>query len=435
MVTIFSPNLPHISEHILSFLSTEALLKCKDVSKLWYEIASKIILKRWGDKSLQTAYFGQDAELFLFLKKHMNQEDFDWNAAQSGSDHKITAFIHHCKVGNVKMVKLLLQLSKNEEIDLNTRCSVSGYNAFMFACNMNHTDVVKSILDNNNGNIDFNAESEDGITAFMDACREGHTDIVKLLLDFSEARDIDLNGTNNKGCTGFMEAIKAGQTEIVKLLLDSLETKQIETHTWDNDGRTPLMLTLCKKEKENTQILQLLLEDKTIDLHINQVDDAGDTALMMACKNDFTFGIEKLLQYSGIDCNIKDPYGVTPFMVACKPNYKMAVGMKPRSIYPTPVLLFLNSSNTTNIDLNARDFNGCTAFMRACLSNDIKMVQTLLTYSLTNDNIDVNAADDRGRTGLMLACEKRLNDMVQLILDHSVNIEIQLPSWDILMLN
>ena len=46
------------------------------------------------------------------------------------------------------------------------------------ACNKEHTEVVKLLLNHSDPSIEFNARNELGDTAFLWACREGHTEVV-----------------------------------------------------------------------------------------------------------------------------------------------------------------------------------------------------------------------------------------------------------------
>ena len=62
----------------------------------------------------------------------------------------------------------------------------------MYACRYGHKDVVKSLLDYSDSNIDLNARNNVGLTAFMFACRFEHKDVVQLLLEHQEVVDINI---------------------------------------------------------------------------------------------------------------------------------------------------------------------------------------------------------------------------------------------------
>ena len=79
------------------------------------------------------------------------------------------------------------------------------------------------------------------------------------------------------------------------------------------------------------------------------------------------------------------------------------------------------------IDLNAKDYLGCTAFHRACQLGHTEIIKLLLNHQ---GHIDLNAKDNHGMTGFMLACEEGENDVVKLILDHPRNRDIDFNARD-----
>ena len=62
----------------------------------------------------------------------------------------------------------------------------------MNACYFGHKDVVKILLEQSGGNIDFNARNDIGWTAFIFACNLGHKDVVQLLLKCAKAKGIQI---------------------------------------------------------------------------------------------------------------------------------------------------------------------------------------------------------------------------------------------------
>ena len=79
--------------------------------------------------------------------------------------------------------------------------------------------------------------------------------------------------------------------------------------------------------------------------------------------------------------------------------------------------------NNPNIDLNARDYKGCTAFHYACRTGQIEIVEIL---AANPDLIDVNAADNEGTTALHCACTLGDQDMVELLLNKSEEIGLNI---------
>ena len=69
----------------------------------------------------------------------------------------------------------------------------AGLTAFIHVCKYGRKDVVKLLLENSEGNIDFNARDNYGWTAFYYACKHGYKDVVKLLVQHSKTKGIDIS--------------------------------------------------------------------------------------------------------------------------------------------------------------------------------------------------------------------------------------------------
>ena len=104
--------------------------------------------------------------------------------------------------------------------------------ALMQVCEIGQIEIVKSLLDysqTNDINIDLNARDFFGHTAFVLAIRnanayhDGHKNIVKLLLEHPFSRNqIDVNAKVRFGMTALEWAIENGHEDIVELLLQHL---------------------------------------------------------------------------------------------------------------------------------------------------------------------------------------------------------------------
>ena len=88
--------------------------------------------------------------------------------------------------------------SSCKNIDLNAVLSTNGYSAFMHACEEGHEEIVKLLLDHSERNhIDLNIKDKNGNTALLLACDEEQEEVVGLLLDHSSSKNIDFNARNN----------------------------------------------------------------------------------------------------------------------------------------------------------------------------------------------------------------------------------------------
>ena len=121
-----------------------------------------------------------------------------------------------------------------------------------------------------------------------------------------------------------------------------------------------------------------------------------------------------------IEINAKDAYGRTAFMKACiNGKHEVVKVMLESSEY----------SRRRGIVLNVRDNGGKTAFIWACYMGHPQVVKLLLDHC-SSKNIDLNVEDIRGSTGLKLACQNRRNvGLVNLILNHEALIRIDLRNF------
>ena len=133
--------------------------------------------------------------------------------------------------------------------------------------------------------------------------------------------------------------------------------------------------------------------------------------LHLACKNGETKVVQLLLERCNSEeneLNIKDRYGLTPFMIACQFGHKDVVK------------LLLGHSD--RIELNARDRHGYTPFMWACQNRRKDVVKLLLDHS---KKIDLNAKDNYGWSAFSVACNFNDKEIMKLLIDHSDrNIEL-----------
>ena len=71
--------------------------------------------------------------------------------------------------------------------------SIHGWTALSLACSEGNKDVVKLLLNHSRSeSIDINAKSKDGDTAYSVAKRRRETGIVHLLEEYSKLKRIDL---------------------------------------------------------------------------------------------------------------------------------------------------------------------------------------------------------------------------------------------------
>ncbi len=177
-----------------------------------------------------------------------------------------------------------------------------------------HEGVVKFLLGRND--VDHNVKAMNGCTPPSLAIRERHQDMATLLLECEEANP------NMKGGFGELPlswAAARWQVEAVRLLLSR---KFVDVNTSDHFGRMPLSHAL-----ENKHYALLLVLFGSHDIDGNFIPSRhGETALLTAAEGGFE-SIERVLIWQrGIDLNVRNVYGRTPFPLAVSCGCKAVVG-------------------------------------------------------------------------------------------------------------
>ena len=202
--------------------------------------------------------------------------------------------------------------------------------------------------------------------------------------------------------------------DFFKFLLDHVDLDgfdfdwNLTQPTIDEYTQTAFMEQCMSGNLEMVEWIVQNSEAKEIDLNANF---DGWTGFRVACTFDQINIVEYLLNSDkDIDWNAQDELGITAFIDAC------------RSGHIEMVKLLLDNSNSKGINLNAQAEDGVTAFIAACKSGKTEIIKLLLENSQSCD-IDLNARDDEGKTAFMLACEQGRIDIVQKMLEDSGSID------------
>jgi len=140
-----------------------------------------------------------------------------------------------------------------------------------------------------------------------------------------------------------------------KLALEILEREEININQADNYGNTALIIASNNMES----VVLKLLERKEI--NINQVNKNGETALMWACKNMESVAL-KLLEREEININQVNKYGETALIWACMNNMeKVALKLLERD----------------NINVNHRSMDGHLALECAIENNMTNVINRI----------------------------------------------------------
>ncbi|RPA74494.1 ankyrin, partial [Ascobolus immersus RN42] len=167
----------------------------------------------------------------------------------------------------------------------------------------------------------------------------------------------------------------------------------------NSKGRTALHIAV---NNGSIEILKYLLAQDSVDS--NSVDDKGNTALHLAAQYGHTPMGPKLakiiLSVEGIQCDNRDEYGQTPFLVACFSGSLEVV----RNLF----------SIAPSLDRHAVDFKGQCALHHAAksMTDSADLVQFLLEEL----KFDCNEATPDGVTPLMFAVSSSNKNIVGYLL-------------------
>jgi hypothetical protein len=142
------------------------------------------------------------------------------------------------------------------------------------------------------------------MTPLMWASQGGHVNVVRCLLDKGAA----INKHSRQRLTALWWASSEGRLPVVRLLLERGADPTIAT----DRGSTPL---IAASRNDDPEVVRVLLDHPSAKATIDRRDDAGETALWLACYCG-RGGVVRALLESGADPTIANNEGTTPMAVA-----------------------------------------------------------------------------------------------------------------------
>ena len=161
-----------------------------------------------------------------------------------------TALMYAAKLGNKKMVELLLSYRANTE----SRINVSGDTALHYACSTGNEPIVKLLVE---GGADVNATLNDGTTCLMIAALRGQAAASIPVTGFLLEHGVNLEAKDDKGRTVLNRVCATNRPNISKFLVE----QGANINSTDNDGNTVLMNVILSQAADlpkkivNTQLL------------------------------------------------------------------------------------------------------------------------------------------------------------------------------------
>jgi ankyrin repeat protein len=217
----------------------------------------------------------------------------------------------------------------------------------------------------------------------------------------------------------------------------------------DKHGNTMLMNAV---KKGDTNLVNTLIKLERISL--DKSDRNGDTALVLAIKHGYLHIADKLISagininmgnplaiaisYGHVDlamriismgaiCNKKDEKGQTPLTIATEKNYTDLVKCILQSIdrINENLIKLLRPTTDCSYDmhkacLNSKNSNGETVLMRAVRSNDIRLVDQIIS-----EGANINIRNNDGETAIMIAVKMNSVEIVNRLLDAHANIRLR----------
>lgn len=484
-------NLAHLLEQVMSDDTTAANKKKNSNNMVWKKIKKAAAAVSYANMvNTKTAEWGVTPLLLAATEGHVevvqhllsldeggsakiNQADVNGTtplmAAAAGGHHAIldllfhdarpeiveqlvnmrdkdrrTALIMACAADSEQSVKVLLAC--HPQVQINSRCGVSGdcalnvaakmgheacfrllmgapatkvvrlnkkkETALMHAAAGGHLEIVKELLANDEvlngkGENGLNGTNVDGLSALMFAAKEGRKEVVKVLLEVLP--DVAVNATTKEGETALLLAARQGSEEVVEMLLG---VSTAEIHTKDALKRTPLMWAA---EGGYAGIVKRLLEVEGGAEHINLVDKQGESAVLLAARNGHTDVAVELLNADGIevDCDNSNGKGETPLMLAAKGGHAGVV----RALV-----------DIAPVRVNIVDEGGRTPLMHAAALGHVGVMDEILNARSQNC-VQANLHDGQGWTALSLAAENGYEECVESLLRHP-DIQVNLDGSD-----
>lgn len=167
-------------------------------------------------------------------------------------------------------------------------------NALNLAAGSGHMDIIDYLI---NIGVNINEINEaNNMTPLMIASFHGKTDAVLRLLDANAS--VNIKNSFGKG------AIHKTVFEFNFHIIELLYIYGCDINSQDNDGQTPLMLCAFSANKCIENMKKLI----SLGCNLDVIDNAGNTALINACKKQQHLGIKLLLE-SGADKTLKNKDG------------------------------------------------------------------------------------------------------------------------------
>lgn len=243
----------------------------------------------------------------------------------------------------------------------------------------------------------------------------------------SKIREIFVN-PSNAATNGLHGAVRRGNTTLSQILT-LVQKNKADINAHNAFGNTALML--AARDNDNPAVIKALL---ALGADVNATNNNGDTALMFAVgKFNPNLNVVKILVNSGADIHAENKQGRSAFDMLSKtvkdfldPSGSATEDLLSTSFYKTATLEQVRAKIQSGADLRAVDKSGHTALMTAA---GLAEASTEVVQILIDSGADVNAHDRDGRTVLMHAAFWTRNpEIVRLLIKNGADVNAKSSS-------
>jgi ankyrin repeat protein len=176
--------------------------------------------------------------------------------------------------------------------------------AFILSRKQHHSNVLTAVEKYIQSGADLNAQNNDGDTALHIACRHGQLEIAERLVKLNA----ELALFNNAGLIPLHVAVCANQLEIVRMMLNYCKTM---SETYEQAQQQQQL------QQGANQTSQLIASERFNIIDVKADCVVGDTALIMAIRNNSIEMVELLIQFKA-NVNAVDNEGLSALHYCAK---------------------------------------------------------------------------------------------------------------------
>jgi len=311
-------------------------------------------------------------------------------------------FLIKLKTKNIEKIISSIQ-KKHPEIKKIEDYRISSFNLLQWSCYVNCDDCIKTLIEKYNFDINI---VHQGISPenkeFFQLIKEyvfwtldnpknelsiRQKEMYPVLRTLRNTKKIDI--FQYAGATPLVIAIQNSNIKSCRILIKL----NADINKTDDRNMTPLMYAIINK---SLPIVKLLLENNA---SIYEYDNDNWTATFYAASRKNWSILELLMNYNA-NPYAQNKHGVNAFMIAC--NYNQEKNVK--------YILEYNNKNTSE-NINLQDENGYTGFMKACIFDNVKVLNLLIDFGA-----DTSLHTNTNFTSLMIASKYGNSSIVKLLI-------------------